>query len=145
MIRTIKTACTVNLLLAIALFAGYILYGISAGLPVNENFFGMGRSHLGRGGGPMVPPWILYAVFQAVILVLFLRGRYFESRRNLDRTFCLIFVLVFLSGFLMQHLPHRVIFSEDEKVVVIPWREQALTWYLWCSNAFYAFIGSNND
>ena len=145
MIRTIKTASSVNLLLAIALFAGYILYGVCAGLPVNENFLGMGRSHLGRHGGPMVPPWTFYAIFQGVIFVLFLCGRFFESPRNLDRTFCLMFVLAFLIVFLMQHLPHRVIFPEDEKVVVIPRHEQVLMWYLWGSNAFYAFVGSNDD
>jgi hypothetical protein len=56
-----------------------------------------------------------------------------------------MFVLAFLIVFLMQHLPHRVIFPEDEKVVVIPRHEQVLMWYLWGSNAFYAFVGSNDD
>lgn len=143
-LRAIRTACSANLLVSIAAFMGYILYGHLVQLPINENFFGMGRSHLGRGGGPMVPPWTFYALFEGLILVLFLCAQFFESKRY-ERTFCLIFVVLFLYGILIQHLPHRVIFPEDEKIIVVPRLEQVLMWYVWCSNAFYAVFGPNDD
>lgn len=113
-------------------------------MPLNEHFFGMARSRLGRGGGPMVPAWTFYAIFQGLILVLFTCRQFFESKAY-ERSLCLMFVLVFLYGFVVEHLPHRVIFPEDEKVIVVPGQEQLLMWYVWCSNAFYAVFGPNDD
>jgi len=94
MLRTLRTVCTVNLPLAIIILAGYILYGLASGAPIGEHFFGMLRSRMGRGGGPMVPAWTFYAMFQGLILVLFLCERLFQLERNSDRVFCMIFAIV---------------------------------------------------
>jgi len=93
----------------------------------------------------MVPAWTIYAIAQGLILALFVCERLFQLERNSDRVFCMIFTIVFLIGFLIAHLPHRVIFPEDEKVLVIPGHEQFLMWYLVCSNGIYALFGSNDD
>ncbi|HTL56674.1 MAG TPA: hypothetical protein VL361_13400 [Candidatus Limnocylindrales bacterium] len=145
MLRTFKTLSTVNLPLSIAIFVAYVLYGLASGAPIGEHFFGMERGHLGRGGGPLVPPWVFYALAEGLILVLFVWARLSEGTKNYDRTFCLIFSVLFVIFFLMAHLPHRVIFPEDERVVVIPRNEQAMMWYLWCSIALFALTGANND
>jgi hypothetical protein len=144
MIRALRSLGTANLLLSMALFAAYLLYGSWAGLPLHETFFGMGRSHLGRGSGPMVPPWTFFAIFEALILTLLCCSRFFDAPQ-FERTFCVVFVVVFLYGILIRNLPHRVIFPEDEQVIVVALREQVLMWYLCCSNAFYALFGPNED
>ncbi len=144
MTRAIKTACTANLLVSIAVFAAYIVFALLAQLPINENFCGMGPTHLGRAVGPIVPSWTVFAFLEGMILVLFLRNRHFDSRPQ-DRIACLIFVFTFLYIILLQHLPHRVIFPEDEKNIVVARRDQVLMWYVCCSNAFYAVFGPNAD
>jgi hypothetical protein len=145
MIRTIRTVCTGNLLLAIAVVAGCILYGFAVGLPIDQDFLGGRRWRLGRGGGPMMPAWSFLAILEGLILVLFLCERYAGWERKTDRLFCGVFGLVAAIGFVGSHLPHRIIFPEDEKVFLIPLHDQMLLWYLWGSHVLYALMGSNDD
>jgi hypothetical protein len=92
-----------------------------------------------------VAAWVFYACAEGLILFLYLWGRYSEGEIGYDRTFCLIFSVLFAVGFLMANLPHRVIFPEDEKLIVISRSEQVLMPYLWCSIALFAITGANKD
>jgi len=144
-LHAIRTTATANLLLVIAVVAGYILYGNLAGLPIGEHFFGMRRGHLGRGRGPLVPAWTFYAISTSLVLLLFLGERFGQWGRKTDRVLCLIFAILFLLSFLVARLPHRVIFPEDEVVVLIPPHERIFMWYYCLAFLLYALAGPNDD
>jgi hypothetical protein len=145
MLRALKTLSTVNLPLSIAIFAVYLLYGLASGALVGEHFSGMERARRWGRGGPPMAAWVFYAVAEGLILVLFVRARLSGGTRNHDRTFCLIFSLLFGIFFLVAHLPHRVIVREDKRVIMIPQNGRALMWYLWCSIALFALTGANDE
>jgi hypothetical protein len=145
MMRALKIGCTVNLVFAIALVAGYILYGLSAGVPIDECFLSAGRWHLGRGAGPIMPPWAFPALLDTVILTALIVGRYSKTSTAISRALSGVFGFVCLIGLLMPELPHRVIFPEDQTPsAAVPRYDYILTCYVWISHVAYGLIGTND-
>ena len=93
----------------------------------------------------MMPAWSFPAVLETLILVLFICERYGAWGRKTDRLFCGLAGLLWLGRLLMALVPHRVIFSEDEVVRLVPLYDQMLSLYVWGSHLMYALIGPNED
>lgn len=145
----LKTALTANLVLAIGLIAAYVLYGLFAGLPIDRYFLGVsGPFRLGRGGGTILPEWTFDGAFAGIILASLIIGPHLGWNMRYHRLLCGVFGSVSLMALLI-HLPHRVIFPEDEMVskvpAGIPWFDYYLALYVWSSYLAYALLGPNKE
>src|SRR5262245_21890074 len=78
--RFFRTACKVNLLLAILVAGAYLAYGLSNGLPIEKHFLGL-RPIPGSYGQAPIPAWIFPSFMVTLIVGGFVIGRF----RNWDR------------------------------------------------------------
>jgi len=76
MLRTIKNLCTLNLLVSMVVFGGYVFHGVLARLDSNDQIFGAAPDHMGQTGSPLL--WLLE--FQ--IAALFIAQWLFKCRGN---------------------------------------------------------------
>jgi len=131
--RLIRIIATANLFLAMAVGAGYLIYGLAFHLPVNDKFLGVGRSS--RHG----PPWFGFMFMEVVILGLFL-FREAPGKEKYLRVFC----AVLGTGGLIS----TVILPYLRAQIYDPWvitPDTVLGWYIWCSPLPYGLVGGNNE
>jgi hypothetical protein len=159
MIRSARTVCTLNLGLAMLIVAGYIVYGILTGLPIDQHFLLGGPWSGGRGGPKRLPAWSFYAIFEGIVLVAFLVSFFFKRDLHAHRGFCAVFSSVFLLclllGWLQPVMQIRPPISEEGDILPRPtiasafgdFRCQVLTAegclaiYFWCSHLMYGLLG----
>ncbi len=126
MIRVLKMICTMNFVLSIFLYGGYVVYCFSNGINIDYRW-GVG------GHGP--PMWALVAVFQAQLLVIFVMGAFSYEPQTLR--FRLVFLLwgVFILFFWVGHWSQSA---------VTPVSDFHLVGYVGISDIAYGLIGNND-
>jgi ribosomal protein L37E len=137
-VRFLRTAFAVNLLLASAVLALYVFYCLLADFPISEYFLQGGRWRAGRGGGPKLPAWSFTVILQAIIVTSFLAGRFIEHKKEAAaRVFGGMFGFFFVIGLLFGH--------PEAPAVAVSSFDYAVALYLWSSNLAFAILGSNED
>ena len=147
MIRLLRTACTANLLLALSVAGGYIIWGLANGLGLDQHCLGFQRGHLGRGGGPMVPARVGPAIVESAILLTFILGHCARWKMKTYRVFCAVFGLLALFGLFLPLLQIMPPISAEGDVLPRPGIATVLTrdsWfalYIWSSHLLYGALG----
>lgn len=142
MIRTLKTASTANLGLAIATVLGYSLYGLSVDLPIDERFLGNGPSYPAGISTPRIPAWTFALMVESVVVVVFIFLHCTERDMKSHRLLCAVVGFVALLGLFVQKLPQLANADLPAAFLQI---DQTLAWYVWCSHLVYAVVGPNDD
>ena len=114
---------------------GYIIYGLNAGLPIDQLFLGSGPAHSGRSGGARISPWTFFAVVESALLFAFILCRYAESDMKGHRVFSGLIGAVGLYLLLMTTITSQNISRLDS----------CLALYVWCSHICYALFGGSED
>ena len=147
MIRTLKIVFAVNLVMAILLVAGYIWYGLSNALPIDQHFLGNGPfgERPVRVYGPVVAPWKYYAVVDSGILVAFIIGRIARKEIGVDRALCLIFGVMGLCRLLFSWLMSNTYTGDEFDNLHVSRLDCLLGVYVFCSHLLYGLFGLNSD
>jgi hypothetical protein len=125
MLRTIKNLCTLNLLVSMVVFGGYVFHGVLARLDSNDQIFGAAPDHMGQTGSPLL--WLLE--FQ--IAALFIAQWLFKVPTPFHRRLCYI-----LWGGL------GLFFTLGAGAIVeTPNIDHILGAYVWISNILFGFVG----
>jgi hypothetical protein len=143
----LRSACTGNLVVAIALVWLYVLYGLLAGLPIDQYFLGVsGPWRLGRGGGHILPGWAFDASLGMIILTTLVVGRSAGWNMRGHRVFCGVFGVLFLTA---ACLPQGIVPSAGAVVppvpAGIPSFDHVLATYVSASYLAYALVGPNDN
>lgn len=117
MIRTLKLIFTVNFLISILVYGGYIAVCLRRGADIDDQL-GF-ASHHGRGG----PLWVLVAFLEIQLLVV-----YFIQRRSDD----------------LITLRHRIGYLLFGAVVLLMGGGQPFIAYVGCSDIAFGLFGSND-
>ena len=143
MTRTPKTFCTANLIVALLMVAGYVLYGLSSGFSIDKQFLGFSPFGGGRGWhGPPLPSWKWVAAVEAAILITVVVGPFAHWDLKLPRAMCGLFCILGLFQLLSPSL-HSFSYPDDVSLNLKVSRfDRILAIYVWCSHLFYAFCGA---
>jgi hypothetical protein len=142
LIRALRNTTAVNLLIAIACVAAYIVYGLSADLPIDKIFLGIEPTRLWRRGGTRTVPWMSVAVVEALILFFFVAGRLANWNMAKHRFFCGLIGFLWAIALLFAQLPRINYFPEDQSLAPSkPFLDSILSWYVWGSHLLYGLIG----
>jgi hypothetical protein len=144
MICTLRNICAVNLIIAILFVGGYIAYGLSRALPIDQHFLGSGRVKMGRGSNIRVAPWKYDGVAETAILIAFVIGRFTKNDFKVDRAMCLFFGGVGLFTVAVTSLLSST-YTGDEFAYLHTSRLDCLFGvYVYCSHLFYGLSGNKN-
>lgn len=149
MMRVLKSLCTANLLLAIAVVIVYIIYGAISGLAVDEYFLGWRPWKLGRGGPRDMPAWTFAVFFNVGILIAYIALGYAEGNLNKLRIPCAVVGLLHVLALFALRWPSYVNHTVDaeQRLALIAAHpvDHILMWYVWGSHLVFALIGPNDD
>ena len=70
MIRVFKMICTMNFVLSILLYGGYVLYSLSNGINIDHHW-GIGHNR--------IPVWVFVAILEIQLLVIFIMGKFSDE------------------------------------------------------------------
>ena len=145
MTRTPKTACTVNLIVALLIVGGYVLYGLSSGLSIDKHFLGFSRFGGGiHWHGPLLPSWKWVAAVEAVILITVVVAPLAHWDMKLPRAMCALFCILGLFQ-LLSSSSHSFSYPDDVlRDLKVSRLDRTLSIYVWCSHLFYAFCGGGD-
>lgn len=123
--RVAKTICTVNFLLSILLFGGYIVHGISNGLDFNHEFLGIVHGNHGKAA------WPVLTYLEVQLFIVFVVQRISENPETLRRR--IIYILSGLVGLLLTAAAGSTQgnYSPDFLLGV----------YIWASDIAYGLLG----
>lgn len=159
MIGKIRTALTLNLIVAILVVVAYLCYGFLSGLHIDQRFLLWGPWSPGRGSGPRLPAWSFYAFFECIVLIAFFVSFYIKGDLGGHRSFCAViggFVLVYiLFGWLQPVLQIMPPISDEGDILPRPtvaselpaFRsavfsiDGCLALYVWGSHLLYGLFG----
>ncbi len=131
-----------NLVFAIMVFGGYLSYGLASGLPVDNVFLAVNKSHMGRGGGPMIPAWSFVAFLETTVVTVFTIGRAAHWNMMWHRMLCGLIGCLCLGAAVLQTVNLAASFTEGHstKLGLTTW-DLPLALYVWGSHVIYALVG----
>jgi hypothetical protein len=141
MIQMLKNLFAANLIIAILFVGGYVAYGLSNALPIDQHFLGSGRVKMGRGSSVRVAPWKYDAVAESAILIAFIIGRFTPNDFKVDRAMCLFFGGVGLFTVAITSLLSSTYTGDEFAYLHASWIDCLLGVYVYCSHLFYGLSG----
>jgi hypothetical protein len=145
MTRTPKTVCTVNLIVALLIVGGYVLYGLSCGFSIDKYFLGF--TPFGGGihwHGPLLPSWKWVAIVEAAILITVVVAPLARWDMKLPRAICGLFCILGLFQILISSV-HSFSYPDDAlQNLKVSRLDRTLSIYVWCSHLFYAICGRSD-
>ena len=144
MVQTLKNICAANLIIAIVFVGGYIAYGLSNALPIDQHFLGSGRIKLGRVNSVRVAPWKYDAVAESAILIAFVIGRFTQSDFKVDRALCLFFGGVGLLTVVVTSLLSSTYPGDEFAYLHASRLDCLLGFYVFLSHLLYGLSGNRN-
>jgi len=147
---TIKTACIINLMIAIVVVSGHVIYDFWSGLIHHYHFFMTDMANTIRDGQIYIPVWLIFVFFGSVIfasiefLILFtyILGRVTEHNMRRHRIFCgwfgaaglyLLLLALMIAGALSKNAFAYLGITPSDAIVIL---------YVACSHIIYALSGS---
>jgi hypothetical protein len=144
MIRTLKTICAANLVIAILFVGGYILYGLSHGLSIERFFLGSNTMHRSRGGGQPISTWKFMAFAESAILIAFIIGRFTPKDFKVDRAMCLFFGGVGIFSVVSTSLLSSTYTGDEFAYLHASQVDCLLGLYVYLSHLLYGLSGAKN-
>jgi hypothetical protein len=139
--RALKSISTANLVFALLIVGGYILYGLSCGLSIDKYFLGFTPFAARNQMGPPLPSWKWVAVLEAAVLITAVVGPFAHWDLNLPKALCIWFCFLGLLEILGSSL-HSFSYPDGVLPVLKVARfDHPLSVYVWCSHLFYVFCG----
>jgi hypothetical protein len=149
MTGAIKTACIVNLMIAIVAVSGHVVYDFWSGLIHHYHFLGPDAVQTLRQGQLYIPIWlilvffgsVIFATVELLILLTYFLGRVTEHSLRNHRIFCgwfgafglyLLLVSMTIAGAFSNNVFAYLGMTPSDTAVVI---------YVACSHILYALAG----
>src|ERR1700743_3055729 len=149
MTGTIKTACIINLMIAIVAVSGHVVYDCWSGLIHHYHFLGNDMARTIRNGELYIPIWlicvffgsVIFAVIELIVLLTYFLGRVTEHNMRSHRIFCgwfgalglyLLLISMIIAGAFSKNIFSYLGLTPSDTIVVI---------YVACSHILYALSG----
>jgi hypothetical protein len=141
MTRNFKLVCNTNLIVAMLVVGGYIVYAHYAGLHIDQHFLGSGPVHTGRSGGARISPWAFSAFVECALLLAFIVCRWMESDMKGHRVFSGLIGAVGLYVLLVTSLVANTYPADEFVNRGVSRLDSGLALYVWGSHILYALFG----
>jgi hypothetical protein len=126
----IRTIITVNLFLAMAVGAGYLIYALLVHLPIDRTFLGFTTRR-------STSPWVSFVIVECIVTWQFL------SRHKMSPKFLRVFcALLGVTGFIVPLVLNLLSQSDDRWKITA---DNILAWYVWGSHLAYALLPHNSS
>jgi hypothetical protein len=136
MTGTIKTACTINLMIAIGAVSGHVIYDFWSGLIHHYHFLGTDAARVLLHGPVYLPVWliavffgsVIFAVIELIILLTYFLGRVTEHNLRRHRIFCgwfgafglyLLLISIIIAGAYSKNVFAALGITPSDTIVVI--------------------------